>query len=198
MTLVSQLDHMLDAGGRTRFRYFFEAGMTIVWVNGERTHSKFLLRSQSFYQRTALVLYHYLYWHVPTGCTDKPFNRSQPSWSCFSHLHVALSQRPNSIGDNCCQSLLSPHISPVSAMASQVLPWLRYASAPGPAAQLWSPQRVKNTPAVANLTGLATKGLSSAILVTRASRRPRDETDEIYGLKLRFGIPVRECREGYC
>ncbi|MEO2046185.1 MAG: hypothetical protein ABGX16_06380, partial [Pirellulales bacterium] len=51
---------------------------------------------------------------------------------------------------------------PVSAAAAQVLPWLRYVS-PG------DPQRVKNTPAVANLTCLATKGLKS----------PRDESDEI-------------------
>jgi hypothetical protein len=51
----------------------------------------------------------------------------------------------------------SPHISPFSATASQVLPWLRYVSVPGTTAQLWSPQRVKNTPAVVNLTCLATK-----------------------------------------
>ena len=60
---------------------------------------------------------------------------------------------------------VSPHISPVSATASQVLPWLRYVS-------VHDPQRVKNTPAVANLTCLATKGLKT----------PRDETDEICGL----------------
>jgi hypothetical protein len=55
----------------------------------------------------------------------------------------------------------NPHISPVSATASQVVPWLRYVSVPGTAAQLWSPQRVKNTTAVANLTCLATKGLTT-------------------------------------
>ena len=59
----------------------------------------------------------------------------------------------------------SPDVSPVSATASQVLPWLRYVSA-------HDPQRVKNTPAVANLTCLATKGLKT----------PRDETDETSGL----------------
>ncbi|MEO2048318.1 MAG: hypothetical protein ABGX16_17340 [Pirellulales bacterium] len=36
---------------------------------------------------------------------------------------------------------------------SQVLPWLRYVS-------VHDPQRVKNTPAVENLTRLATKGLN--------------------------------------
>ncbi|MEO2048638.1 MAG: hypothetical protein ABGX16_18945 [Pirellulales bacterium] len=61
-----------------------------------------------------------------------------------------------------CKVTPSPHISPVSAAAAQVLPWLRYVS-PG------DPQRVKNTPAVANLTCLATKGL----------KPPRDESDEI-------------------
>jgi hypothetical protein len=75
-----------------------------------------------------------------------------------------------SAGDGCDGY---PHISPVSAMASQVLPWLRYVSASGTAAQLWSPQCVKNTPAVANLTCLATKGLKT----------PRDETGEISGLR---------------
>ena len=48
---------------------------------------------------------------------------------------------------------VNPHISLVSATASQVLPWLRYVSA-------CDPQSVKNTPAVANLTCLATKGLN--------------------------------------
>jgi hypothetical protein len=74
--------------------------------------------------------------------------------------------------------LPSPHISPVSATASQVLPWLRYVSVPGTAAQLWSPQRVKNTTAVVNLTCLATKGLKT----------PRDETDEISGLGDKFSF----------
>ncbi|MEO2049593.1 MAG: hypothetical protein ABGX16_23800 [Pirellulales bacterium] len=63
------------------------------------------------------------------------------------------------------EHILSPHISPVSATASQVIPWLRYVSAS-------DPQRIKNTTAVANLTCLATKGLKT----------PRDETDEICGL----------------
>jgi hypothetical protein len=44
---------------------------------------------------------------------------------------------------------LNPNISLVSATASQVLPWLRYVS-------VHDPQRVKNTPAVVNLTCLAT------------------------------------------
>jgi hypothetical protein len=48
----------------------------------------------------------------------------------------------------------SPHISPVSATASQVLPWLRYVSVHDPRAQK------KNTTAVVNLTCLATKGLN--------------------------------------
>ena len=47
--------------------------------------------------------------------------------------------------------VLNPHISPVSATAFQVLPWLRYVSAR-------DPQRVKNTSAVTDLTCLATKG----------------------------------------
>ena len=47
--------------------------------------------------------------------------------------------------------MTSPHISPVSATAFQVLPWLRYVSAR-------DPQRVKNTSAAADLTCLATKG----------------------------------------
>ena len=56
---------------------------------------------------------------------------------------------------------INPHISPVSATVSQVLPWLRYVSAR-------DPQRVKNTSAVTDLTCLATKGLGT----------PRDETGE--------------------
>jgi hypothetical protein len=56
----------------------------------------------------------------------------------------------------------NPNISPISATASQVLPWLRYVS-------VHDPQRVKNMTAVVNLTCLATKGLKT----------PRDETDEI-------------------
>jgi hypothetical protein len=44
------------------------------------------------------------------------------------------------------------------------------------------PQRVKNTPAVASLTCLATKGLQT----------PRDETDEICGLSGAVGLGDRQ------
>jgi hypothetical protein len=73
-------------------------------------------------------------------------------------------------------AILSLHISPVSATASQVLPWLRYVS-------VCDPQCVKNTPAVASLTCLATKGLKT----------PRDKTDEICGLARRFSLRQALC-----